>query len=93
MERLHTLLNFLTVYTGLDLKYFIFNFDILTQKNSRKAAEGSLRRLEYAVSGFTLSVNIYGGGSAEASDWKQKVDYEKYFITISNKGEEVHKAQ
>jgi len=49
----------------------------------RRGIEGSLRRLEYAVSGFTLSVCIHGEGSLQTTQWKQNVDYEKYFLTVS----------
>merc|ERR1712029_673261 len=50
----------------------------------RRGIEGSLRRLEYAVSGLTLSVCIHGVGSLRSTEWKQNVDYEKYFITVSS---------
>lgn len=42
-----------------------------------KAGEGSLRRLEYAVSGLSLALSLHGPGSLEANDWKQKVDQER----------------
>jgi len=50
----------------------------------RRGIEGSLRRLEYAVSGLTLSVCIHGVGSLRSTEWKQNVDYEKYFFTVSS---------
>jgi len=49
----------------------------------RKASEGSLRRLEYAISGFTLAINLYGNGSEEANSWKTKVDMEKSTILMT----------
>jgi len=36
-----------------------------------------LRRLEYAISGFTLAMNLYGNGSQEANSWKAKVEMER----------------
>ena len=43
----------------------------------KKTQEGSLRRLEYAVSGLALAINLYGPGSEESNIWKQNVDQEK----------------
>jgi len=50
----------------------------------RKASEGSLRRLEHAISGFTLAINLYGNGSEEANSWKAKVDMEKSTILMTS---------
>jgi len=55
------------------LTYILQIFDPLY----RRAPEGSLRRLEYAISGFTLAMNLYGNGSQEANSWKAKVEMER----------------
>lgn len=41
------------------------------------ATVGSLRRVEYAVQGFTLAVNLYGVGSKQSKEWKYQVDLQK----------------
>ena len=43
----------------------------------RRSRAGSLRRLEYAVSGLTLASDIYGAGASQVAEWKDNVEHEK----------------
>ena len=43
----------------------------------RRAQEGSLRRLEYAVSGLWLASDLYGAGATQVVQWKAHVEQEK----------------
>ena len=43
----------------------------------RRAQEGSLRRLEYAVSGLWLASDLYGAGAKQVAEWKAHVEHEK----------------
>lgn len=42
-----------------------------------RAQEGSLRRLEYAVSGLWLASDLYGAGAKQVAEWKAHVEHEK----------------
>jgi len=43
----------------------------------KRSRAGSLRRLEYAVSGLTLASDIYGAGASQVAEWKDNVEHEK----------------
>ena len=49
----------------------------LTLPLFRRSRAGSLRRLEYAVSGLTLASDIYGVGASQVAEWKDNVEHEK----------------
>ena len=53
----------------------------------RRAQEGSLRRLEYAVSGLWLASDLYGAGAKQVAEWKARVEQEKsiFFLMEENK--------
>ena len=42
--------------------------------------------VQCAVNGFTIAVNLYGGGSKEANDWKTRLHLQKsiYFLILFN---------
>ena len=44
----------------------------------RSSREGSQRRLDYAVSGCSLALNIHGPGSPEVAAWRSRIDVDKY---------------
>ena len=44
----------------------------------RSSREGSQRRLDYAVSGCSLALNIHGPGSPEVAAWRNRIDVDKY---------------
>lgn len=49
----------------------------LILKLYRSAPVGSYRMVEYAVNGFTIAVNLYGVGSKQAREWKERLDFQK----------------
>jgi len=62
--------------------YILHLFDILY----KTAKVGSYRMVQCAVNGFTIAVNLYGGGSKEANDWKTRLHLQKsiYFLILFN---------
>lgn len=55
------------------LSYALTIFETLHER----AQEGSLRRLEYAVSGLWLASDLYGAGAKQVAEWKAHVEQEK----------------
>jgi len=55
------------------LSYIITLFDEL----HRSAVDGTLKKLEYAISGCSLALNIFGAGSSEVLVWKNRIEQEK----------------
>jgi len=55
------------------LSFALTIFETLHQR----AQEGSLRRLEYAVSGLWLASDLYGAGAKQVAQWKAHVEHEK----------------
>jgi len=49
----------------------------LILKLYRSAPVGSYRMVEHAVNGFTIAVNLYGEGSKQAREWKDRLDFQK----------------
>ena len=51
---------------------------IIMNCSFRSSREGSHRRLDYAVSGCSLALNIHGPGSPEVAAWRNRIDVDKY---------------